>query len=297
MGNVAVFTRRNIVLFLRDKATVFFSFLSTIILIALYFLFIGKSYADGVADILGNYISMDNIYALVYIQMMVGVLVLNSLSLSIGAFSTIAKDFETRRVDSFLITPAKPGGLLLSYFFGGFAVSFVLNLFTWILSIVLIGLLYGYWVSLSAAVIVALVLVFASAVSCAITLLITAIVKTSAAIGVFSGVAGTFFGFICGIYMPYETLGSGMVIAGSVLPFTHIAIWLKQIVLKDAFAVLSTPKEFQSSLLSSFSANNIGLAGVDLSQWLTLAYTGVFALLCLLIAWWMIGRKLYLRNK
>jgi len=292
MRTVFLFTRRSIQLFLRDKATVFFSFLSTIILIALYFLFIGKSYADGMSEAIGSFFSTDAIYSVVYIQMIVGVLVLNSLSLSIGAFSTIAHDFENRKVDSFLLTPIKPSSLLIAYFSGGFLTSFVLNVFTWLLSILIIGIAFGYWVGLATIVTVGGILVFASVISCSLMLLFTALVKSSAAIGVFSGVAGTFLGFLCGIYMPYELLGQGVEKVGSVLPLTHITIWLKQIVLNDAFGKLGIAGDFQKIMLESFSAQNIGLVGVNVPLSGTLVYTAVIALICLFVAGRTVRRRL-----
>ena len=292
MRTIFLFTRRSVRLFLRDKATVFFSFLSTLILIALYFLFIGKSYAQGMADGVSNVLSSDTIYSLVYVQMIVGVLVLNSLSLSIGAFSTIAQDFEQRRVDSFLLTPIKPTSLLLAYFCGGFIISFVLNTFTWLLSIALIGGIFGYWVSLPIALAVIGILVFASMVSCSLMLLLTSLVKSSAAIGVINGVTGTFLGFLCGIYMPYDTLGKSVEKVGSVLPLTHITIWLKQLVLGDVFTKLDVPAAAQDTMLQALSANNIGLAGLDLPLFATLIYTACLALICLFFAGKIITRRL-----
>ena len=292
MRTILLFTRRSILLFLRDKATVFFSFLSTLILIALYFLFIGKSYADGISEAMGSFLSTDAIYSVVYIQMIVGVLVLNSLSLSIGAFSIIAHDFESRRVSGFLLAPIKPTQLLTAYFSGGFVVSFVLNVFTWVLSMLVIGIAFGYWVGIAAVLAVIGILLFASMVSCSLMLLFTALVKSSAAIGVFSGVAGTFFGFLCGIYMPYEMLGEGIKKVGSVLPLTHIAIWLKQIVLNDAFAKLEITQEFQEAMLESFSAKNIGFVGLNIPLGGMLLFTAAIALLCLFVAERLVRRKL-----
>ena len=287
-----IFTRRSIMLFLRDKATVFFSFLSTIILIALYFLFIGKTYADGMSEGMGDFLSSDSIYAMVYIQMIVGVLVLNSLSLSIGAFSTIAHDFESRRIDSFLLTPIKPAELLISYFSGGYIISFVLNMFTWLLSIGIIGVAFGYWVSLGTVLAVSAVLIFSSMVSCSLMLLFTALVKSSAALGTFSGVAGTFFGFLCGIYMPFEMLGKGVKAVGSVLPLTHLTIWLKQIVLGDAFVALNIAEPFREAMRVNFSAQNIGLVSLDIPLVGMLGYTAAIALVCLILAGRLISRKL-----
>ena len=292
MRTIFLFIRRSVLLFLRDKATVFLSFLSTIILIALYFLFIGKSYADGMAETAGSALSTNTIFSLVYIQMIVGVLVLNSLSLSIGAFSTIAHDFENRTVDSFLLTPIKPASLLIAYFSGGFIISFILNTFTWLLSIVIIGAMFGYWVGIAAIFAVIGILIFASVVSCSLMMLFTALVKSSAAIGVFSGVAGTFLGFLCGIYMPYELLGKGVEKVGSVLPLTHITIWLKQIVLDDAFIKLGIADAFQSMMLNTFSAQEVGLIGLDVPLSGGLIYTALIALVCLLIAGRVVKRRL-----
>ena len=292
MHTVFLFTHRSIRLFLRDKAAVFFSFLSTLILLALYFLFIGKSYADGMSELLGSLLSTDEIYSMVYVQMIVGVLVLNSLSLSIGAFTTIAHDFENRKVDSFLLTPIKPSALLSGYFFGGFIVSFLLNTFTWLLSILIIGITFDYWVGIATILVVTAILIFASVISCTLMLLFTALVKSSSAIGVFSGVAGTFFGFLCGIYMPYELLGKGVEKVGSALPLTHITIWLKQIVLNNAFTQLSIPDVFRQPLLEAFSALNVGFVGIDIPLGGMLLYTAAIALVAFLIASSTVNRRL-----
>ena len=292
MHTIYLFTRRSILLFMRDKATVFFSFLSTLIILALYFLFIGKSYADGMSGVLGKLLSTDETYSIVYIQMIVGVLVLDSLSLSIGAFTTISHDFENRRVDSFLLTPVNSSQLLIAYFSGGFIVSFILNVFTWLLSVLVIGIAFGYWIGITTILVVTVILVFASVISCTLMLLFTALVKSSSAIGVFSGVAGTFFGFLCGIYMPYELLGKGVEKVGSTLPLTHITIWLKQIVLNNAFVQLSIPVEFQQPLLETFSALNIGFVGLKISLIWMLVYTAAIALIALFAAGRVVRRRL-----
>ena len=68
--------KRNTLTFLRDKAAVFFSFLSVIILLGLYFLFIGRQYTSGLNmdDNLKTFLSAS--------VMMGGVLVINTVSLA-----------------------------------------------------------------------------------------------------------------------------------------------------------------------------------------------------------------------
>ncbi|GHV02235.1 ABC transporter [Clostridia bacterium] len=285
-------TRRNVKLFLRDKAAVFFSFLSTLIMVALYFLFIAKIYSTSLAEGAG-FTDGKAADFLIYLQMMAGVLILNSMSLSMGVFGVIAKDFETKRVDGFLLTPVKARQLTVSYYVAAFIVSLVLNVLTWIASAVLIGALTGHWIGAGAFLAVFGILAAASLVSCSLMLFVTVLVKSSVAIGVIGGISGTFFGFLCGIYMPYSNLGKGAKIVGSYLPFTHLTIWLKQTVLNDAFGLLNIAGELKDAMMSDyFTAASVGFSGIDAPLWVMLIACGVFALGCLIAASIILKRRI-----
>ena len=292
MNHVLAMTKRNMFIFLRDRTAVFFSFLSTIILVALYFLFIAKMYTQGMEQDAAGMFSASAQNFLVYLQMMAGVLILNSMSLTMGAFSKIAWDFENNRTDNFLLTPLRKTELLVSYLACGFIVSFLLNILTWILSVVIIGTLTGYFVAVPTIIIGTLILLAASAISACIMLLITALVRSSAAISVFGGIAGTFFGFLCGIYIPYSSLGTATVKIGSFLPFTHLTVWMKQCVLADAFDKLSITGDLKDIMLGDyFSAKNVGLCGLNIELPVMLALCGVFALVCLFAAWIVLRKR------
>jgi len=128
MKNVFTLTKRNCLLFLRDKATVFFSFLSSIIIISLYFLFIAKLYQQGFNDQANTILTTKQLNFAIYLQMIVGVLVINSISFAIGMFSFMAQDFEKRKMDVFMLTNVSRFEVVLSYLISGIIVSFVLNL-------------------------------------------------------------------------------------------------------------------------------------------------------------------------
>jgi len=297
MNSTVALINRNMKLFLRDKMAVFFSFLSTLILIVLYFLFIAKIYTSGMDNPANGGISMplalDTKNFIVYLQMMAGVLALNSMSLATGAFSTIAKDFEDKRIDNMLLTPVKTREMIVAYFTTGLIASFVINTFTWILSYMIIGFSTSYWLSIESFVSVWAALFVASLISCSIMLLITTLVKSSTAIGIINGIAGTFFGFLCGIYMPYSNLGESTKAVGSFLPFTHITIWLKQIMLGDAFTQIGIPSEAKSILLSDyFSADGVGLCGFDVPLWEMVIYSAIIGLACLIVSYVLLNGKI-----
>ena len=295
MNHIYVLAKRNLKIFLRDRATVFFSFMSTLILIALYFLFIAKTYIGEMDNMSGGLsIGLDENgkNLIVYLQMMAGVLVLNSMSLATGVFSTIARDFETRRSDSFLLTPAKTPELILAYFATGIAVSFGFNTFTWLLTFILIGAITGYWLTAGVFFLALAVLFITSLISCSIMLLVTAVIKSSAAVGVVTGVAGTFFGFLCGIYMPYSNLGEGTKAIGSLFPFSHITVWLKRVVLNDAFSQLSIPEKIRDILYDDFfSAVSLGFCSLKAPLWLMILYSAAFGLICLILSWFFLNRR------
>jgi multidrug/hemolysin transport system permease protein len=257
-------TNRSIKLYFRDKQVVFFSFLSMVILVALYFLFIANIYAESFEEAAPGVFAKKAQYFLIYLQMMAGVLVLNSVSLSLGVFAIIAKDFESRRTESFMLTKLKPSELQISYLLAAFIVSFVMNCVTWLVSNLLIFLLTGYAISFGAIAVSMGILAVSALVSCGIMLLVTALVKSSQALGVISGIAGAFLGFLSGVYLPYQNLGKTAETIGSLLPFTHVTIWLKQTVLKDAFVQIEMPEDMQATVLKDFfSAENIGFGAFD----------------------------------
>jgi hypothetical protein len=158
-------------------------------------------------------------------------------------------------------------------------------------SSVLIGVLTGYTVAAVTHFAVVGVLAFVSFVSCAIMIMLTSLVKSSAALGVMTGLSGTFLGFLCGIYMPYSSLGKGMEVAGSVLPFTHLTIWLKHIVLGDAFRQLGVTGELEAAMNELFSANSTGFLGLNAPLWMMELYAAAFAVICLATAWALIQRR------
>ncbi len=294
MNKVVALSKRNCLLFFRSRATVFLSFFSSIILIALYFLFIAKSYAQGFGEIEGLMLSGKQLNSAIYAQMIVGVLVVNSVSLSTGMFSFLANDFENRKTDAFLLTNIKPIKFLASYLISSVVVSFGLNLLMWIASVIIIGVTTGVWIGFGAVMAVIGVLAITTFISCSIMLMFTTIVKSSNAISVINGVLGTLLGFLCGIYMPFSMMGKGTKIVGSLLPFTHLTVWLKNIVLNNILKGFGLNSDVVLIIKEKmFSAQKVGLLGMNSPLWLNVLLGVVFALACVIIASLLISKMLH----
>ncbi len=293
MKNILALTKRNCLLFLRSKATLFSSLFSSVLLIVLYFLFIAKLYAQGFNEAAGVGLSSNQIYFAIYSQMIMGVLVINSVSLSTGMFAFMAGDLEKRKTDAFMLTRLKPSQLMLSYLFSALILSFAINFLMLAVSVIIIGAVTTFWLSAGAFFYIVGALIVTTLISCAIMLLITSLVRSSIAIGVINGIMGTILGFLCGIYMPYTNLGTGAKYIGSLLPFTHLTIWLKQIALTDVFSQFGMSKELSKQMQDMwFSAGDVGLVGAKVPLWGMLLICAVIGTLCLALAIFLIRRRL-----
>lgn len=128
-------------------------------------------------------------------------------------------------------------------------------------------------------------------------LFITTVVKSTNAIGIINGVLGTFLGFLCGIYMPYSNLGESATYIGSVLPFSHLTVLLKKIVLSNIFSGFGMSKDISSIMQKEwFSAYNIGFVGIDIPLWATIIYSAVIGIICLAVSLVMINKRLNQKN-
>lgn len=277
--------KRNTLTFLRDKAAVFFSFLSVLILLALYFLFIGRQYTSGL-DMID-----DNMKTFLSISVIMGgVLVINTVSLALGIMGNIITDLQYKKLDAFLVTPVKRYKIILSYYLTAIMITSVLTLLMWLLTVLYVGISSGYWYSFLTILKVSGLLVFYTFISATLMIFLTTILKSVNAFGALSGILGTFIGFMSGIYMPLSVLGKSMVYVASLVPFTHMTILLKQILLKEPYALL--PGEAVESISIFYGTNEVGILGQSVGMiWIMIA-TLLISFLLLYFAYRNMSKKM-----
>ncbi|HPG42828.1 MAG TPA: ABC transporter permease [Acholeplasmataceae bacterium] len=285
MNDLMSLVKRNTLAFLRDKAAVFFSFLSVIILLALYFLFIGKQYTSGL-----TMVSNDMKIFLSVGVIMGGVLVINTVSLSLGVMGNIITDLQFKRLDAFLVTPVKRYKIILSYYITSIIVTVVLTLVMWFLTVLYVGIFSGYWYTFLTIIKVSGLLIFYTFISATLMIFLTTILKSVNAFGALSGVLGTFIGFISGIYMPLFVLGKSMVYVASLVPFTHMTILLKQVLLKEPYALL--PGEMVDEISGFYGTNEVGVLGQDVNLFWILLVSLLLSFLLLYFAYRNMSRKM-----
>ena len=291
MYDLTSLVKRHILTFLRDKTAVFFSFLSVLILLALYFLFIGRQYTNG------DELSMIDPNLKIYLTagiMMGGILIINTASLSLGMMGNLINDLVQRKLDGFLVTPVKRYKIILSYYISSILVTAVLSLFMWFLTYLYVGIASGYWYSFKAFVNTSLLVVFFTFLSSTMMIYITTLIKSINAFGALSGILGTFIGFTSGIYMPLAVLGKSMTYVASLLPFTHMAIILKNVLLEGPYEMLAQtiPPEGMAQIETFFGTLEIGVLGMNVPMWIIMMASIGLAFILLFLAYRNMNKKM-----
>jgi len=291
MYDLTSLIKRHILNFLRDKTAVFFSFLSIIILLALYFLFIGRQYTGG-SEL--DFLSPQMKTYLIAGIMMGGILIINTASLSLGMMGNLVTDLVQRKLDGFLVTPIKRYKIILSYYIAAILVTSVLSIFMWFLTFLYVGLFSGYWYSAEVFIYTSLLVIFFTFISSTLMIYLTTIIKSINAFGALSGILGTFIGFTSGIYIPLFVLGKTMTRVASVIPFTHMAIILKSVLLKGPYEILAQtlPPDAMAELEIAFGTQEIGVLGNDVSMWIIMVFTIGLAFILLFFTYRIMTKKM-----
>jgi len=209
---------RNIKLFFRDRANVFFSMLSVLIIITLFALFLGG----------GNWGS-DEIRDS---WLMAGVLAVATVTTSLGAFSTMVEDRATKIGKGFYASPIKRSHITASYIISPFIVGVLMT------TITAIG--FGAYLIITGNEMLTFIrllqlvgLILLSGISgTALMCFIVSLVKTVNAYSTITAIIGTLAGFLMGIYMPIGNLPTAVQYMIMLFPPAHAAKLFRQILME-----------------------------------------------------------------
>ena len=116
MKQIYYLVKRNTLNFFRDRSAVFFSVLSTLIILALMVVFLGSMNSASVVDVLAQYggerdTAADEANAKHLIQMwtLAGILVVNSVTVTLTALGCMVSDETRNRLASFFVGTGSVG--------------------------------------------------------------------------------------------------------------------------------------------------------------------------------------------
>lgn len=276
-----IMVKRNLKIYFQDKAAVFFSMLSVIIIFALYIFFIGDSISSGL-----KFLPHPN--RLMRAWMLAGMLASASITTSLGAYGVMISDRENKTIKDFYSSPVSRRQIAGGYIITGFIISIIMSIFTLIFGEIYMGMIGGAVLDMDILLKLFGVIVLSAFASSAIASFIISFLKTNSAYSAASMIVGTLIGFLVGAYIPIGNLPENVQWLVKYFPCAHSAVLYRQLLMessiKENFANQPTAvlKETKEILGVVFVYN-----GHTASAWISVAallITGVvFYLLAVLV--------------
>ncbi len=246
---IIALVKRNLKGYFRDKGNVFFSMLGVIIIIALYFTFLGNLIEGSANDFAG-----ENARFLIDAWIMGGVIAASTITATLGAYSIMVNDQEQKISRDFKASPLKNSSLILAYLFSAILIGIFMSVFTFILAQLYI-LLNGSMLSLLTIIKVFGIVILSVSTSSSILFFLMFFIKSASAMSAISIVTGTLVGFLTGVYLPIGNLPLGMQNVVKAFPPSHAAVLLRQVMMNEAIPIDQIPVEFKLFLGVEFEVN------------------------------------------
>ncbi len=241
MREIYYLTKRNCMVYLRDRSAVFFSVLSMMIVLGLMVVFLGKMNSEGLVELLAEFggerdtaLDEKNAGYLVQLWTLGGILVVNSVTVPLTVLGNMVQDETRKRIMAFYVTPVNRLRLSLGYIIASWLVGTGMCGLTLAAGEVYF-LIQGYEI-LGAAALLKLMGIIAL---CAFTFsavgyLLALLIHSDSAWGGMLTIIGTLVGFLGGIYLSLGSLSEGLQNVLKCIPVLHGAAMLRAVCTEEA---------------------------------------------------------------
>ena len=258
-------TLRNIKLYFKDKMTFLVSLITPLILLVLFIAFLNSTYEDSILSIIQDFdLDQSLIDAFTGGWLFSSVLATSCITVAFCSGMMVIDKINRADID-FMVSPVKKSTLQLSYvlanLFSTFIITFVL---------LIVGLIYLACVGFYITFVDILLIVFGIIITSLFGTILANIIWTfTHSQGVVSGVCtlvSALYGFICGAYMPINTMGQGMQYFVSLLPGTYATVLFRQGFLNSVLNRMreTLPQEMINGIASGFDVK-MSFFGHDVS--------------------------------
>ena len=225
--------RRNVSLYFRDKASVFFSLLGVLVVILVYVIFLSQLQLDEVIKRVDYVINKDKLSFLINSWTLGGMLTITTLTSTLGALGFMVNDRENKIIKDFKSSPLS----IMTYPVASVISAVIVGVIISILGLVVYGLYIfistGYYFNLTTIIKTIGLMVISSMMSASLMGLLVSFFSTNRAFSSASVIVGTSIGFLIGLYIPIGQLSEKIQNILKFLPFSHIASLFRQVLTRE----------------------------------------------------------------
>ncbi len=283
------FTRRNLLIYFKDKLAILFSLLTSIIVFVLYLLFLKGTFVEamkGTMRGLENIVNSGDIDMFVNGILLSGILGSALITVPYTCLQTIVKDREAGVDSDICATPLKRWKIILSYFASSSICSFIMTSLILTVGLVVLSFMGDIHLGIASLLSAYGLMLLGSVSSTALFMLILLFFKSTATSTAFFGILSAAAGFVIGAYIPLSQFSDGVRSFCNIFPASHITSLIRNILLSgiaekidssicglDNGAFIEAIKDTFSFNASAFGSNFSGIQSV--------IYVSIFALVCI----------------
>lgn len=215
-------TRRNIILFFKDKGMFFTSLITPAILLVLYATFLGNIYKDSFLSSMpeGFTLAEDLINGLVGGQLMSSILAVSCVTVAFSSNMLMVQDKANGTIKDLSISPVKKSTLALSYYFATLISTLIICYVALAICLLYVSFI-GWFISFADVMFLMLDVFLLVMFGTALSSIINFFLSSQGQIAAVGTIMSAGYGFICGAYMPISSFSSGLQKVVSFLPGTY----------------------------------------------------------------------------
>lgn len=230
-------TKRNLLVYLKDKQSIIFSLLTSMILFALYLLFLKSTFTDAIESALNGFpflkekIGAADLDILTSIILLTGIVGSAMITVPYSCLQIVVNDRENNVDRDILATPIKRWQIVLSYFSASALSAILMNGIILTMGLVMLGISGDLHMGVSDIASVYAVMILGCLSSTALFMMIIPFFKTSSACGAFFGILSAVSGFVIGAYIPISQFSDRVQTVCNIFPASHVTILLRNALL------------------------------------------------------------------
>lgn len=259
MNSVWVLTKRNMKTYFRDKAAIFFSFLSPMIVLFIFILFLNKVQINSVKDTLSKvpgFVFNEKLTSVfVNSWLITGVLAVSIMTIALGACVILVNDKKNKVYNDFMVSPVNKSNITISYFLAVFLITLIVSTCLLLLSFIYLLIIGASFPSFLTFLSIIGTLILSCASATIILVFFSSFISSEGAFSSLNVIIGTVAGFLTGSYMPVSMFPTPIQVIANLVPGSYSACLFRKCFMAVPLQDLTKgmPAETVSGLTNAFS--------------------------------------------
>ena len=239
-------TKRNLLLFFKDKQSILFSLLTSMIVLALYLLFLKDTFVNAMDSAINQFPGLSSLIdkndkeMFANLILLTGILGSAMITVPYNCLITLVKDRENKVDYDILATPLKRGQIIFSYFVSAALSSAILTSMILAIGLGVIGMQGDIYLGIGDIVKAFGVVALGSISATSIFMIVVLFFKSVSASGAFFGMLSAASGLIIGAYTPISQFSESVQTVCNIFPASQITIVLRNVLINGLLEHMNT---------------------------------------------------------